>query len=129
MVSALFGRRYTLLGIAFAATAASAVCWRQLELADYFLVRTGLGQTVRNESAGSSSAQVLQHFRWRVPEALTWGALRASPGLGLEAELVVESYKCSKNDGRTLDFGEISGRPIAAGELITVVLRRGACPR
>ena len=47
MVSALFGRRYTLLGIAFAATAASAVCWRQLELADYFLVRTGLGQTVR----------------------------------------------------------------------------------
>ncbi len=59
----------------------------------------------------------------------TWGDLHSqTPGLGLEQELVVESYKCTKQDSRRLDFDDVKGVSVATGEVLEILLKKDVCP-
>jgi hypothetical protein len=120
--------RKTVLAVALAAVAAG-FCWRQLDLEGHFLGNRRDWTDIRDEKVTGASSHPLHHFRWQVPQTSTWGDLSASPGLGLEQELVVESYKCTLRDVRALSYAEVSSLPIAGGTPIVVVLRRGACPQ
>lgn len=103
--------------------------WHNLNLQDYFLTKTQSGR-LRAESASASSAPPLYHYKWRAQGVTTWGDLHLqNPGLELEQELVVESYRCTKRDSRQLVFDDIKGVPVATGEVLVILLRKMGCPR
>ena len=103
--------------------------WRGMSLEDHFLGGNRHAREMRSEIPSSRSALPLHYFRWRSPVASNWGELSKTPGLGLEEELVVESYKCSKKDGREIAFSDVQSRQIASDESVIILLRRGACPK
>jgi hypothetical protein len=104
------------------------VAWRHLQFEDYFLSTEHAAPKVRSEVPSRNAGPPLHHFVWRVTERTTWGELAASPGLGLEPELVVESYRCTTGSP-DIRFEAIRNRPIASGQQVTIVLSRGACPK
>lgn len=121
-------RQNWVFGIAGAIVVVLALfCWQQLQLAHYFLAAPTWDR-IRSEVAGGLSSQSLHYFRFTVQESTTWGELGAKPGLGLEPDLIVESFKCTTGDLRTLKLDAIGGAIISRGKTITVVLKRGACP-
>ena len=103
--------------------------WRGMSLEDHFLGGNRHAREMRSEIPSSKMALPLHYFRWRSPVASNWGELSKTPGLGLEEELVVESYKCSKKDGRQIVFSDVQNRQIASDESVIIVLKRGACPK
>lgn len=102
--------------------------WQNLNLQDYYLAKAQQGP-LRAESSSANSAPPLYHFKWRARGVTTWGDLHLqNPGLELERELVVASYKCTKRDSRQLVFEDVKGIPVATGEVLMILLRKGECP-
>lgn len=119
--------RWAVVGLCFG-TALLLSGLANLNLEDYFLRSDPDVTSPRQEEDQGNATSRFQYFRFRPAKPMSWGELSESPGLGLDEGLVVESYRCSKKDTRSVGFADIKDNFITSNDSLIIVLRRGSCP-